>query len=485
MLGARPLSVGKGVTVELLALDRVSPQRVVARWRLRNDLDRDHEFGATLTIPWNTPLLHSNSIGGVSLVDGKYGRRHLPLGYVGGDCLCTRSWPRVKAHSTYDLVAVFPAPPADVTHVDVLFGPAPPFLDIPLGTAPPEPLRVTEGSDEPVDPLSAGAGEPQVLRLVNQVEETAKARDDDGERVSVRLSADVLFAVDKAELDPRARAVLKEVASEIDQSGGDTVTIEGHADTTGTDAVNDPLSARRARSVETALRRLVTRSGLTYRSRGYGSRRPIAPNNEEEGRRLNRRVTVIFTRPRPAGPGNPSASPTASAPVSPSSPSASSGAQASTPPPGANTAELPVLATASAGTPPWIAKNSWPKRAEVDINELRCDAGGYVTLTWTIRNDDDATINAWSSSYDWFSVYAEASTSAAALVSGERRYRAVRDADHNSSLGPNLLSTPYDQYMVEKGEQYTLWAMFKPPAGLSHVTVQIPGFEPVPDVPIS
>ncbi|MEU8319690.1 OmpA family protein [Nonomuraea sp. NPDC048881] len=319
-------------------------------------------------------------------------------------------------------MAVFPAPPADITHLDVIFPQAPPFLDVPLGEAAPTPLRVDDGGGDPVDPNSSRVGEPVVLSIVNQVEQAGAAQDDDGRQVSVRLSTDVLFAVNKADLSPKARTVLKDVAAQIDRSRGEEVAVDGHTDDTGTDGVNDPLSRRRARSVQNALEKLVTRSGVAYRARGHGSHEPIAS---------------------------------------------------------------PVLGTAPAGKAPDIESDrNWPRRAEVRINELTRDAGGYVNLVWTIRNDDDIPINAWSSSYDWGGVYAEASTSGAALVDGPRRYRPLRDAKHNVGVGPYLLSVLRPEYLVAKGEEYTLWAMFKPPADVRSVTVRIPGFEPVADLPI-
>ncbi|MEO3805696.1 OmpA family protein [Nonomuraea sp. B1E8] len=467
VLRVRHLPQGEDVAVELTALDRVSPQRVVARWRVRNDTDRPYKFGATLAVPWNSPRLHSNSIGGVSLLDHVNGTRAYPLGYGDDSCLCTRGWPSVEAHATKELVAVFPAPPAGVTRVDVLFGPVPPFLDVPIGTAAPERLRVTDGDDEPVDPMSVRATEPQVLRLVSQVDDAAKARDDDGERLSLRLSADVLFAVNKATLTSRAQVVLREVAAEIDRSDGATVTVEGHADSTGTDAVNDPLSAERARSVEKALRELVTRDGVSYEARGHGSRRPVAKNDNAAGRRLNRRVTVSFDRPA-AEPG----------------PSDTAAPRTATPQPAMTGKDLPVIATAPAGAPPPY-ESDWPRQADVRVNELRRDAGGYVLLTWTVHNRDDLPLNVWTSSKDSSGLYEESSTTAITLEAGDRRYRTVRDADARVAIGPDLQRLGLDDYTVEKGEQYTLWAMFKPPADVSRVTVRIPGFEPVSDVPIS
>ncbi|MFI7462310.1 OmpA family protein [Nonomuraea sp. NPDC049646] len=465
-LGTRALAIGAKVSVDLLALDRVSPTAVVARWRVRNDLREDYSFSASLAVPWHSADIGSNAIGGVSLLDSAHGRWYFPRAYRNGDCQCTRGWPTVKAGQEQELVAVFPAPPGDITQLDVIFPQAPPFLDVPLGEAAPTPLRVDDGGGDPVDPNSSRVGEPVVLSIVNQVEQAGAAQDDDGRQVSVRLSTDVLFAVNKADLSSKARAVLKDVAAQIDRSEGEEVAVDGHTDDTGTDGINDPLSQRRARSVQNALEKLVTRSGVAYRTRGHGSHEPIASNENARGRATNRRVSITFARPAPE-PAQPTPAATAPAPASPS------------------TTASPVLGTAPVGKAPDIESDrNWPRRAEVRINELTRDAGGYVNLVWTIRNDDDIPINAWSSSYDWGGVYAEASTSGAALVDGPRRYRPLRDAKHNVGVGPYLLSVLRPEYLVTKGEEYTLWAMFKPPADVRSVTVHIPGFEPVADLPI-
>ncbi|MDP9869939.1 MULTISPECIES: OmpA family protein [Streptosporangium] len=67
----------------------------------------------------------------------------------------------------------------------------------------------------------------------------------------------------------------------------------------GTDAVNDPLSQRRAQAVQSALAALLTRGGVRFQARGYGSRRPLYGNDTDEGKRRNRPVNVTFTKPRP------------------------------------------------------------------------------------------------------------------------------------------------------------------------------------------
>ncbi|HRJ00519.1 MAG TPA: OmpA family protein [Hyphomonas sp.] len=72
--------------------------------------------------------------------------------------------------------------------------------------------------------------------------------------------------------------------------------IEGHTDDTGSAAINDALSQRRAEAVRAALiQRGVAPSRLN--AVGLGATRPIGDNNTEEGRALNRRIEILIERP--------------------------------------------------------------------------------------------------------------------------------------------------------------------------------------------
>ena len=123
----------------------------------------------------------------------------------------------------------------------------------------------------------------------------------------------MLFAYDKADLTAKAKSVLKNVAKQIDASKGNLVKIDGYTDDSGSDAVNQPLSEHRAQAVVNAFKGMVTRQGLTYQAAGHGSQNPIAKNDDEAGRKRNRRVTVTFAKPveqtqPPAASGGPPAS---------------------------------------------------------------------------------------------------------------------------------------------------------------------------------
>jgi outer membrane protein OmpA-like peptidoglycan-associated protein len=122
-----------------------------------------------------------------------------------------------------------------------------------------------------------------------------------GRQVTVAVTSDVLFALDKWQLAAKARDRLAEVARKVRTEGaGGVVKIEGHTDDQGTDAYNRRLSLRRAQSVERAMRGLLTDAGVTLQAHGYGESRPKLPNvvdgkPVEANRAKNRRVEIIFT----------------------------------------------------------------------------------------------------------------------------------------------------------------------------------------------
>ncbi|GLX00507.1 lipoprotein [Microtetraspora sp. NBRC 16547] len=120
-----------------------------------------------------------------------------------------------------------------------------------------------------------------------------------GEQVTVALTSDVLFALDKSLLTARARQRLQQVAAKIQaESAGGVVRIEGHTDDQGTDAYNNVLSLRRAQAVQRFLQEKLP--GVTFQARGFGKSRPKVPNHvngrpNEENRAKNRRVEIVFT----------------------------------------------------------------------------------------------------------------------------------------------------------------------------------------------
>lgn len=143
-----------------------------------------------------------------------------------------------------------------------------------------------------------------------------------GERVSlggcgtgeVIVLRGVTFATDSAELDPNARAILDNVGDELKAYPEITLEISGHTDSVGSEEYNRALSDRRAASVVSYLSETGVDSARLV-SVGRGEAQPVADNETEEGRQLNRRTELTITQGVSAA-ANATSAPTESAPSS-------------------------------------------------------------------------------------------------------------------------------------------------------------------------
>lgn len=112
--------------------------------------------------------------------------------------------------------------------------------------------------------------------------------------VMIWLPDNVLFEFGKADINATAAATyLDRVASLLQNKTARAVSLEGHSDSLGRDEANLALSEKRALSVrnELLLRGIPADRLNTV---GYGEIRPLAPNDSDTGRKLNRRVELII-----------------------------------------------------------------------------------------------------------------------------------------------------------------------------------------------
>jgi len=115
-------------------------------------------------------------------------------------------------------------------------------------------------------------------------------------QLKVDIPADVSFDVGRYAIKSNMRPVLDRLASTLNQHPVTTVTIIGHTDSTGSDAVNDPLSINRAAATRDYLvQRGVSAQRITVD--GRGSRQPVADNSTASGRAMNRRVEIFIAEP--------------------------------------------------------------------------------------------------------------------------------------------------------------------------------------------
>lgn len=113
-----------------------------------------------------------------------------------------------------------------------------------------------------------------------------------GEGIAVIFDSGLLFDFDSDVLKEQARENLDVLATSLNKYPKSDLMIVGHTDNVGTDSYNMDLSKRRASSARSFLR--ANGVSRNIKALGRGESEPIANNESEEGRQLNRRVEVAI-----------------------------------------------------------------------------------------------------------------------------------------------------------------------------------------------
>ncbi len=117
-------------------------------------------------------------------------------------------------------------------------------------------------------------------------------------QLKLEIPSDLSFDVGKADIKDNMRPVLDKFAQTLQANPVTTLRVIGHTDSTGSDAINDPLSVRRAASVRDYLEAHgVSTSRVAID--GRGSHEPIADNTTADGRARNRRVEIFVAETAP------------------------------------------------------------------------------------------------------------------------------------------------------------------------------------------
>jgi len=137
--------------------------------------------------------------------------------------------------------------------------------------------------------LAAETLRAQLLDQFNRILETK-----DTTRGLVITMADVLFDTGKFDLRPPTREALARLSGIVLAHQGLKLEVEGHTDSTGSDALNQTLSEQRAGAVRSYL----VQQGLagdSITALGLGKTMAIADNDTAAGRQKNRRVELIVS----------------------------------------------------------------------------------------------------------------------------------------------------------------------------------------------
>jgi outer membrane protein OmpA-like peptidoglycan-associated protein len=97
-------------------------------------------------------------------------------------------------------------------------------------------------------------------------------------RLKLNIPSDISFDSGRADIKPGFRPILDNFATSLQNNPGTAITIIGHTDNTGSDAINNPLSVNRAASTRDYL---ASRGVSINRIQidGRGSREPVAEND--------------------------------------------------------------------------------------------------------------------------------------------------------------------------------------------------------------
>jgi outer membrane protein OmpA-like peptidoglycan-associated protein len=111
-------------------------------------------------------------------------------------------------------------------------------------------------------------------------------------RLKLDIPSDISFDVNRADIKPNFRSILDIFAKGLVKNSASSITIIGHTDSSGSDAINNPLSLNRAQSVRDYL---VNRnvSASRFSIEGRGSREPLVANDTLTNKAKNRRVEIF------------------------------------------------------------------------------------------------------------------------------------------------------------------------------------------------
>ena len=156
--------------------------------------------------------------------------------------------------------------------------------------------RAAKMKSAKIRPLTATAAPTYMANLRNELRRQTAGIGLDvlgvGDGIVVRIPAEFTFDAGSAAVKAQTDATLLEIARTVKTRNQTYVDVLAHTDTTGTPAVNQALSDKRAAAVATYLARHgVAKARIA--SKGYGESAPLYPvDTTETQRAANRRIEI-------------------------------------------------------------------------------------------------------------------------------------------------------------------------------------------------
>lgn len=131
----------------------------------------------------------------------------------------------------------------------------------------------------------------QAEEMENELEDAKIERV--GEGILISFDSGILFGYDSSTLQAEAKANISKLADILKKYPDSNILITGHTDSDGTEAYNQTLSEKRAKSVsDYAMYQGISSSRLSIV--GLGENEPIESNATDGGKKLNRRVEIAI-----------------------------------------------------------------------------------------------------------------------------------------------------------------------------------------------
>jgi len=133
----------------------------------------------------------------------------------------------------------------------------------------------------------------QEAKLRKQLRGSGVSVEREGNNINLIMPGNITFSSGNSSIDQSFLSVLDSVVLVLQEFNKTLIVVAGHTDSTGSDALNQNLSERRAQSVSTYLN---TAGVIAERLEtvGFGETQPVGSNKTESGKELNRRVEITL-----------------------------------------------------------------------------------------------------------------------------------------------------------------------------------------------
>jgi outer membrane protein OmpA-like peptidoglycan-associated protein len=133
----------------------------------------------------------------------------------------------------------------------------------------------------------------QEAKLRKQLRGSGVSVERDGNNINLIMPGNITFSSGNANIDQSFLTVLDSVVLVLAEFDKTLVVVAGHTDSSGSNTLNQSLSERRAQSVSTYINTagvMVDRLEVI----GFGETQPVANNDTDAGKELNRRVEITL-----------------------------------------------------------------------------------------------------------------------------------------------------------------------------------------------